>query len=100
VHPVIQSPDFTHQQASAVEHSYSNSAALLKHSQEASNVWPEELFSMAQAGPVTDVVQRLFTELKSKNEETRVRASYELYDNVLTVSRGTCNKIVGCIMQG
>jgi FKBP12-rapamycin complex-associated protein len=43
---------------------------------------------MAQAGPVTDVVQRLFTELKSKNEEVRVRASFELYDNVLTVSRG------------
>ncbi|KUL87163.1 hypothetical protein ZTR_05655 [Talaromyces verruculosus] len=42
---------------------------------------------MAQAGPVTDVVQRLFTELKSKNEEVRVRASFELYDNVLTVSR-------------
>lgn len=44
---------------------------------------------MAQAGPVTDVVQRLFAELKSKNEETRVKASFELYDNVLTVSRGT-----------
>lgn len=43
---------------------------------------------MAQAGPVTDVVQRLFTDLKSKNEEARVRASFELYDNVLTVSRG------------
>lgn len=43
---------------------------------------------MAQAGPVTDVVQRLFTELKSKNDEVRVRASYELYENVLTASRG------------
>jgi FKBP12-rapamycin complex-associated protein len=43
---------------------------------------------MAQAGPVTDVVQRLFTELKSKNEDARVKASYELYENVLTVSRG------------
>ena len=43
---------------------------------------------MAQAGPLTDVTQRLFTELKSKNEETRVRAAYELYDNVLSVSRG------------
>ncbi|BDD58165.1 hypothetical protein MAP00_003466 [Monascus purpureus] len=42
---------------------------------------------MAQAGPITDVTQRLFTELKSKNEETRVRASFELYDNVVAVSR-------------
>lgn len=43
---------------------------------------------MAQQSPVTDTVQRLFNELKSKNEETRVRASFELYDNVVTVSRG------------
>ncbi|OJJ32073.1 hypothetical protein ASPWEDRAFT_161263 [Aspergillus wentii DTO 134E9] len=42
---------------------------------------------MAQAGPITDITQRLFTELKSKNEETRVRAAYELYDNVLAISR-------------
>ncbi|THC91838.1 hypothetical protein EYZ11_008708 [Aspergillus tanneri] len=42
---------------------------------------------MAQAGPETDVVQRLFTELRSENKEKRVRASYELYDNVITVSR-------------
>lgn len=48
---------------------------------------------MAQAGPVTDVVQRLFNELKSKNEEVRVRASFELYDNVLTVSRGAFHHI-------
>ncbi|KAE8131038.1 armadillo-type protein [Aspergillus pseudotamarii] len=38
-------------------------------------------------GPVTDVTQRLFADLQSKNEETRVRAAYELYDNVLSVSR-------------
>ncbi|KAL4777755.1 armadillo-type protein [Aspergillus nidulans var. acristatus] len=42
---------------------------------------------MAQAGPITDVTQRLFIELKSKNEETRVRAAYELYENVLAISR-------------
>ncbi|KAJ5242888.1 uncharacterized protein N7469_001215 [Penicillium citrinum] len=42
---------------------------------------------MAQAGPMSDVTQRLFAELKSKNEETRIRAAYELYDNVLSVSR-------------
>ncbi|KAJ5637081.1 hypothetical protein N7490_006960 [Penicillium lividum] len=42
---------------------------------------------MAQAGPITDVTQRLFVELKSKNEDTRHRAAYELYDNVLSVSR-------------
>lgn len=47
---------------------------------------------MAQTGPVTDVVQRLFTELKSKNDDTRVKASYELYENVLTVSRGNLHK--------
>lgn len=38
---------------------------------------------------MTDVTQRLFVELKSKNEEARARAAYELYDNVLSVSRGT-----------
>jgi len=43
---------------------------------------------MAQAGPITDVTQRLFIELKSKNEDTRVRAAYELYENVLAISRG------------
>lgn len=44
---------------------------------------------MAQAGPITDVTQRLFIELKSKNEDTRVRAAYELYENVLAISRGS-----------
>lgn len=44
---------------------------------------------MAQAGPITDVTQRLFVDLKSKNEEARVRAAYDLYDNVLAISRGT-----------
>lgn len=43
---------------------------------------------MAQAGAISDVTQRLFVELKSKNEEARARAAYELYDNVLSVSRG------------
>jgi hypothetical protein len=38
---------------------------------------------------MTDVTQRLFTELRSKSEETKARAAYELYDNVLSVSRGT-----------
>ncbi|KAL3475819.1 armadillo-type protein [Aspergillus californicus] len=42
---------------------------------------------MAQAGPITDVAQRLFIELKSKNEDTRVRAAYELYEYVLAISR-------------
>lgn len=55
----------------------------------ASNVNPGvRLAIMAQLSPMTDVTQRLFVELKSKNEETRVRAAYELYDNVLSVSRG------------
>lgn len=35
-----------------------------------------------------DVTQRLFADLKSKHEEIRVRASYELYDNVVAISRG------------
>lgn len=43
---------------------------------------------MAQAGAINDLTQRLFVELKSKNEEARARAAYELYDNVLSVSRG------------
>lgn len=49
---------------------------------------------MAQAGPVTDVVQRLFTDLKSKNEDTRIKASHELYENVLTVSRGNPHSLL------
>ena len=54
-----------------------------------SNVHPGVWFTnMAQAGAITDVTQRLFVELKSKNEEARARAAYELYDNVLSVSRG------------
>ena len=43
---------------------------------------------MAQLGPLTDVTQRLFIDLKSKHEEVRVRASNELYDNVVAISRG------------
>lgn len=54
----------------------------------ASNVLEARLI-MAQAGPITDITQRLFLDLKSRNEETRVRAAFELYDNVLSVSRGT-----------
>ncbi|KAL4787723.1 armadillo-type protein [Aspergillus varians] len=45
------------------------------------------LQKMTQAGPMTDATQKLFVELKSKSEETRVRAAYKLYDNVLWVSR-------------
>lgn len=43
---------------------------------------------MAQPGPITDVTQRLFVDLKSKNEEVRAKAAYDLYDNVLAISRG------------
>ena len=43
---------------------------------------------MAQAGPITDVTHRLFFDLKSKNEEVRARAAYDLYDNVIAISRG------------
>lgn len=50
--------------------------------------------TMAQSGPLTDVTQRLFLDLKSKQEETRVRASNELYDNVIAVSRGTVLPLV------
>ncbi|PGH21404.1 hypothetical protein AJ80_03321 [Polytolypa hystricis UAMH7299] len=42
---------------------------------------------MAQVTQGTDATQRLFHELKSKHEETRVRASYELYENVIAVAR-------------
>ncbi|PGH33947.1 FKBP12-rapamycin complex-associated protein [[Emmonsia] crescens] len=42
---------------------------------------------MAQAAPGTDATQRIFHDLKSKNEETRSRASYELRDSVTAVSR-------------
>lgn len=43
---------------------------------------------MAQAGPITDVTQRLFVDLKAKSEEVRVKAAYDLYDNVVAISRG------------
>lgn len=43
---------------------------------------------MAKAGLMTDVTQKLFAELKSTKEETRVRAACELYDLMLLVSRG------------
>ncbi|KZZ93990.1 TorA protein [Ascosphaera apis ARSEF 7405] len=42
---------------------------------------------MAQNASSFEATQRIFVDLKSKNDETRVRASYELYDNVATVSR-------------
>ncbi|KAL3477332.1 armadillo-type protein [Aspergillus californicus] len=42
---------------------------------------------MAQAGPMAEGTQRLFVELKSKSEETRARATDELYNNILSVSR-------------
>lgn len=44
---------------------------------------------MAQNASSFEATQRIFVDLKSKNEEIRVRASYELYDNVATVSRGS-----------
>lgn len=43
---------------------------------------------MAQSGPITDVTQRLFADLKSRNEDTRVRGAAELYENVVAISRG------------
>lgn len=43
---------------------------------------------MAQAGPITDVTQRLFVDLKAKSEEVRVKAASDLYENVLAISRG------------
>ncbi|KAK2737357.1 phosphatidylinositol kinase- protein kinase tor1 [Myotisia sp. PD_48] len=42
---------------------------------------------MAQAVPAGDATQKLFTELKSKSEETRFRAASELYESILTASR-------------
>ena len=43
---------------------------------------------MAQASPITDVTQRLFADLKSKNDDIKARAAFELHDNVVAVSRG------------
>ncbi|KAJ5094952.1 Serine/threonine-protein kinase tor2 [Penicillium argentinense] len=42
---------------------------------------------MASASPMTDVTQRLFADLKSKNDDIKARAAYELHDNVVAVSR-------------
>ncbi|KAK2747845.1 phosphatidylinositol kinase- protein kinase tor1 [Onygenales sp. PD_40] len=42
---------------------------------------------MAQVTTGGETTHRIFLELKSKNEETRSRASYELYDSVVTASR-------------
>lgn len=43
---------------------------------------------MAQVASGTDATQRLFQELRSKNNEVRQRASSELYDTVVALSRG------------
>lgn len=43
---------------------------------------------MAQAASSPETTQKLFYELKSKTEEARIRAADELYENVVTVSRG------------
>jgi FKBP12-rapamycin complex-associated protein len=43
---------------------------------------------MAQAAPGTDVLQRIFTDLKSRNEESRFRAANELRELVVTLHRG------------
>ncbi|EPS28844.1 Serine/threonine-protein kinase tor2 [Penicillium oxalicum] len=42
---------------------------------------------MAQASPINDVTQRLFTDLKSKNDDVKSRAAFELHDYVVAVSR-------------
>ncbi|KMU90019.1 phosphatidylinositol 3-kinase tor2 [Coccidioides immitis H538.4] len=42
---------------------------------------------MSQSSSATDALPKLFLELKSKNEETRLRAATELYDNVVAASR-------------
>jgi hypothetical protein len=43
---------------------------------------------MAQAGQGTDALQRIFTELKSRNEDSRFRAATELRELVATLHRG------------
>lgn len=43
---------------------------------------------MAQVTPAADTTQRLFQELKSKNEDTRNRAATELHENIIAASRG------------
>lgn len=44
---------------------------------------------MSQVSSVTDAAtQKLFSDLKSKNEETRQRAAIELYDSIIAASRG------------
>ncbi|EEH19714.1 hypothetical protein PABG_01973 [Paracoccidioides brasiliensis Pb03] len=42
---------------------------------------------MAQVPSGTDATQRIFHDLKSKHEETRSRASFELHENVAVASR-------------
>ena len=41
------------------------------------------------ASQSTDALIRTFTDLKSKSEDVRLRASYDLYGLVATASRGT-----------
>jgi hypothetical protein len=43
---------------------------------------------MAQVGQGTDALQRIFTELKSRNEDSRFRAATELRELVATLHRG------------
>ena len=49
------------------------------------NVEPTPKVMAAQA---VEALNRTFIELKSKNEETRLRASYELRDQVVSAARG------------
>lgn len=47
----------------------------------------------AMALQAADALNRTFIELKSKNEDTRLRASYDLHNQVLKASRGKRLKI-------
>jgi hypothetical protein len=44
---------------------------------------------MAQQSQVSDPSDRIFVDLRSKNEETKTRAAAELRDLVTVLSRGT-----------
>ena len=43
---------------------------------------------MAQSGQGLDPTERIFTELRSKNEDVKVRAAIELRDLLTLLSRG------------
>ena len=74
-----------------------SSDAILPLFTDQDNEQPEEAATPTQlshsammASQSVDSLNRTFSDLKSKNEDLRLRASYDLYNLVATAARGMC----------